>query len=69
MEFIIEKIEEQIGTTISTSMFTKDLEGMRCCYKAPIKYDRNSRGYYYTEDEFSIKEFPLTHDEIEALDF
>jgi len=38
-------------------------------YGAPIKYDRSHSGYYYTEPGFSIKEFPLTHDEIEALDF
>src|ERR1039458_5627504 len=69
MEYIIAKIEEQIGTTLSNSMFTKDLEGMRQEYDAPIKYDRDRKGYHYNEPEFAIKEFPLTHDEIEALDF
>lgn len=69
MEYIIERIEEQIGTSLSESMFTKDLEGMRREYNAPIKYDRYHKGYCYTEPGFSIKEFPLTHDEIEALDF
>ena len=68
-DFIIEKIEEQIGTSLSESMFTKDLDGMRDEYGAPIKYDRYHKGYCYTEPGFSIKEFPLTHDEIEALDF
>jgi len=42
---------------------------MKRTYGAPIKYNRNHGGYYYTEPDFSIKEFPLTHDEIEALDF
>jgi|ERR1035437_567712 predicted DNA-binding transcriptional regulator YafY len=69
MEFMIDKIEEQIGTSISKSMFTKDIENMRITWDAPIKFDRYHKGYCYTEKEFSIKEFPLTHDEIEALDY
>ncbi len=68
-EFLISKIEEQIGTSISDSMLAKDLEDMRREYQAPIAYDRTRRGYYYTEREFSIKKFPLTHAEIEVLDF
>ena len=69
IEFIINKIEEQLGTTLSDSMFNKDIQQMKRVYGAPIKYDRSHGGYYYTEPDFSIKEFPLTHDEIEALDF
>jgi len=69
LEFIIDKIEEQLGTTLSDSMFNKDIQQMKRVYGAPIKYDRSHSGYYYTEPGFSIKEFPLTHDEIEALDF
>jgi predicted DNA-binding transcriptional regulator YafY len=69
MDFIIKKIEDQIDTSLSYSMFTKDLQNMRTIYGAPIKFDRYNKGYYYTEPDFSIKEFPLTRDEIEALDF
>jgi len=69
MEFIISKIEEQLDTTLSDSMFNKDIQQMKRTYGAPIKYNRTHGGYYYTEPDFSIKEFPLTHDEIEALDF
>lgn len=69
MEFIIDKIEEQNGSRISNSMFTKDLENMRIESGAPIKFDRYHKGYHYTEQGFSLKEFPLTHAEIEALDF
>jgi predicted DNA-binding transcriptional regulator YafY len=69
MDFIIEKTEDQISTSLSKSMFTKDIENMRTVYGAPIQFDRTNKGYRYTEPEFSIKEFPLTHDEIEALDF
>ena len=69
MEYIIDRIEEQLGKSISQSMLTKDLESMRIESGAPIKYDRYHKGYHYTEPEFSLKEFPLTHEEIEALDF
>ena len=69
MEFIIEKIEKQLDSSLSNSMFTKDIENMRKIYSAPIQYDRVQKGYCYTEAEFSIASFPLSHDEIEALDF
>ena len=69
MDYIIKKIEEQIGTSLSNSMFTKDIQNMRTVYGAPIKFNRSDKGYYYTEPGFSIKKFPLTRDEIEALDF
>lgn len=69
MEYIIEKIEDQLCTTLSNSMFTKDIEGMRNLYTAPIIYDRARKGYCYTQENFSIKSFPLSNDEIEALDY
>ncbi len=69
MEYIIEKIEEQLDTSLSNSMFTKDIENMRKIYSAPIQYSRLQKGYCYTEPDFSISSFPLSHDEIDALDF
>jgi predicted DNA-binding transcriptional regulator YafY len=69
MNYIISKIDEQLDTTLSGSMFNKDIQQMKRIYGAPIKYDRTHGGYCYTEVDFSIKEFPLTLDEIEALDF
>ena len=69
MEYIVEKIEEQLQTSLSNSMFTKDIDSMRRIYSAPIQYDRVQKGYHYTEPDFSISKFPLTHEEIEALDF
>jgi predicted DNA-binding transcriptional regulator YafY len=63
-----EKIEEQLMDNISESMLNKDFQAMKRIYNAPIKFSRTNGGYYYEEDGFSIKEFPLTHDEIDALD-
>ena len=69
MEYIIQKVEEQLNTTLSNSMFTKDIENMRILYSAPIQYMRAKKGYCYTEADFSISSFPLSYAEIEALDF
>lgn len=69
MEYIIDKIEAQLHTSLSNSMFTKDIESMRRIYSAPIQYNRVQKGYHYAEPDFSIRKFPLTHEEIEALDF
>jgi predicted DNA-binding transcriptional regulator YafY len=68
-EEIIEKIETAVGTTLSSSMFNKDIAGMKSMYNAPIHYDRYRKGYCYTDADFSIKKFPLLPEEIEALDF
>lgn len=69
MSYIIEKITEQLGVQISSSMFSKDIREMKDIYNAPIEFNRLHNGYCYTQDGFSIKEFPLTHEEIDALDF
>ncbi|MEP6949427.1 MAG: WYL domain-containing protein, partial [Ginsengibacter sp.] len=69
LDFIIKKIEDALETSLSDSMFNKDIAGMKSMYNAPIHYDRHHRGYCYTDDKFSIKKFPLTPGEIEALDF
>jgi predicted DNA-binding transcriptional regulator YafY len=69
MDDIISKIESQLETTLSASMFTKDIKSMRKMYSAPIQYNRLRKGYCYTEDGFSINSFPLSHEEIDALDF
>src|SRR5690349_14571336 len=69
LEFIQEKIQDQLDDEISISMINKDFAEMKKIYDAPIKYCRSNKGYHYTEPGFSIREFPLTHQEIEALDF
>lgn len=69
LEFIIERIEAQLDTKISVSMLNKDLKQMRDTYDAPIKYSHQHGGYYYDADHFSILDFPLTPDEVEALDY
>ena len=67
-EYILEKVEEVVGP-VSLSSLEKDFGKMRELFNAPIQYNRAHNGYHYTEVGFSIKEFPLTEEEIEALDF
>lgn len=69
LELIQQKIASQLDKPISISMLNKDLAAMKEIYGAPIAYHKQRGGYYYTEKKFSISEFPLTGEEIEALDF
>ncbi len=69
IENIRDKIESQLGISISSSMFSKDIQQMKEIFNAPIKFDRQHNGYCYTEENFSINEFPLTNEEIQALDY
>ena len=67
-EYILKKVEEVVGD-VSISSVEKDFGKMKELFNAPIQYNRVHNGYHYTEENFSIKEFPLTEEEIEALDF
>lgn len=66
---IIEKIQESLGEKISSSQFDKDIAAMRLEFGAPIVYHRIEKGYYYSDRTFSLNTFPLTPEEITALDF
>ena len=57
-----------LDNIISLSSLYKDLKFMRQHYKAPILYDKARGGYCYEDEQFSINTFPLTHDEVTALD-
>jgi predicted DNA-binding transcriptional regulator YafY len=45
----------------------RDIDYLRTMYDAPIEYDFNKRGFYYTEPNFFIKSIMLTKDEIETI--
>lgn len=66
---ILEKIQDQTGMEISESMFNKDIAVLKREFGAPIKFDRQRGGYFYSEENYSFNEFPLTNEEVEALDF
>ncbi len=52
---------------ISTRTVYRDIAYMRLMLGAPIKYDRARRGYYYTDDAFTLAAVRLTEGELLAL--
>jgi predicted DNA-binding transcriptional regulator YafY len=45
----------------------RDIEYLRDIYKAPIEYDREKHGYYYSEPNFFIKSVILTEGELFSI--
>jgi hypothetical protein len=52
IEFILNKIEEQLGTNISDSLFSNDIQQMKRMYRAHIKFELTHNGYRYTKEGF-----------------
>ncbi|MBN30896.1 MAG: hypothetical protein CL845_02720 [Crocinitomicaceae bacterium] len=61
------------GDRISTSTLEKDLNAMRydgaLGYYAPIAYQRDKRGYFYDDENFSIDNLQLNDEELESIRF
>lgn len=57
------------GANICDSTIEKDLFAMRMEHDAPIKYSKRNQGYYYTDENFTINDIPLTEDDVEAIKF
>lgn len=69
LQMLKEMIMEGAGLeSLSDSQINKDIRAMKDIYNAPIECHKFHGGYYYTEEDFSINSFPLTHDEIRVLD-
>ena len=63
--------EEIYGTSeglhICHSTIEKDIFAMRMDHDAPIAYSKREKGYYYTNDEFTMDDVPLTEKDISAI--
>lgn len=55
------------GNHICDSTIEKDLFAMRNEHDAPIKYDRNTKGYFYTDSSYSLDEIPLNDKDVDAI--
>lgn len=59
------------GDYISESTIDKDLYAMRneinLGYHAPIAYSKVHKGYYYTDEGYTIDKFPLSDEEADAI--
>jgi predicted DNA-binding transcriptional regulator YafY len=61
------------GDAISLSTIDKDIWAMKnegeLGYYAPIKYSRQHGGYFYEEEGYSISEFSLAEEDLQAIRF
>lgn len=59
--------------TVSARTIDKDIFDMKfdeeLAYFAPIEYNRQKNGYYYTEEAYSINKIPLKAEDLYALEF
>ena len=53
---------------VSESTINKDIRSMKTIYHAPIEFNKERGGYYYSDTDFSISNTPLTQEEIRVLD-
>jgi len=54
---------------VSPRTILRDIEYLKYSYDAPIEYDFNKRGFYYTEPNFFIRSVMLSKEEIETITF
>lgn len=57
------------GANICDSTIEKDMFAMKMEHDAPIKYSKRYSGYYYSDEDYSLDEIPLTHEDLEAIRF
>jgi len=72
-EEILSKIQETLDKPISRRTFDEDIKNMRedegLGYLSPIVFDKEKKGYYYSDKNYSINKIPLSLEEVEALSF
>lgn len=71
MDDLIQACEKNLDISPSPSTIQKDIQAMKedepNGFGAPIKFSKSRNGYYYSNQEFSIRKIPLTDADIEAL--
>ncbi|MEI7595042.1 MAG: WYL domain-containing protein [Bacteroidota bacterium] len=73
MQGLIDACKEALYEKISESAIQKDLKAMKfdesLGYIAPIKFDRQKKGYYYSDPNYSISSINLNDEELDAVGF
>jgi predicted DNA-binding transcriptional regulator YafY len=73
LELLAEKCADLLQTDVSASTIEKDIAAMKqphpVGFSAPIAYSKTEKGYYYSEEGFSISELSLADEEWNALRF
>ncbi len=72
LDELIRYVSDKLDKTISKRTLQLDLRAMRedpdLGYYAPIEYDTYHRGYYYSEEGYSISNIPVTEYELQGLE-
>jgi predicted DNA-binding transcriptional regulator YafY len=72
LEQLIAYVCDRLGKTVSRRTVLLDLQHMResaeLKYYAPIAYDYYRKGYYYSEEGYSINNLPVTEYELQGLE-
>lgn len=72
MDFLREKLEEQLGKSFSVSTVQKDIKAMKedeaLGFRAPIEFSRQHQGYYYKDPNYSIS-VPFSEEDVAAIQF
>jgi predicted DNA-binding transcriptional regulator YafY len=67
-EFLQKKISEELWEEISVYQIDKDISSLKNDHNAPIAYDRNRKGYYYTDTHYSFRN-SINEEDLWVLDF
>lgn len=69
---LLDLLSEKVGH-VSESTLDKDLYDMRydedLGFNAPIQFSKKHKGYYYAEPGYSIMNFPVSDEDMEAIKF
>lgn len=72
VEDLLEYVSDKMEKPVSRRTILLDLQNMResaaLNYYAPIAYDRLKKGYYYSEEDYSINHIPITEHELQGLE-
>lgn len=71
--YLMERCNKRLDQNFSRSTIEKDLKAMKDDsepgYYAPIRYDRQKRGYYYEDPGYSISNIQVKEEDIDAIEF
>ena len=69
---LIRACEEKLGKSFSERTIQQDIKNMKeddaLGFMAPIKFNKEHKGYWYTDTNFTIASIPLTEDDLDSLD-
>jgi predicted DNA-binding transcriptional regulator YafY len=73
LEELIEYVSEKFDKPVSRRTLQLDLQEMRynqaLNFNAPIVYNKKEKCYYYSDENYSINNLPVSADELHGLDF